>query len=93
MAVLLVLFIALAALGVLGFFVLGGVGRARRKAEADSEHILDAAFDGTPDVTFTVNMTTLSPETVVAGARERGYEMTNQLSNQYGPTALMFRRV
>lgn len=93
MAVLLVVFIAVALVGVLAFALLGRADRMRRKAEANSETVLDEAFDGRPDVTFTVNLTTLKPETVIAGAETRGYTLSHQLSNQYGPTALMFRRV
>jgi len=80
-------------LGVIGFVLLASTGRAQEKAESNADQILDASFDGTPDVTIPVNMRTLKYETIVAGAKRRGYKLVHQADNQYGPHTLMFEKV
>lgn len=80
-------------LGVFGAVLLGSVGKSQKKAEANADQILDAAFDGNPDVTFTLNMATLKYDTVVSGAKQRGYRLVHQADNQYGPHTLMFEKV
>lgn len=93
-AIIVILFalVALGLFGFFGFFFLASTSRAQRKAEATADTTLDAVFDGRSDVTYPVNMRTMKPETVIAGAEARGYQLTHQTSNQYGPTALMFRK-
>lgn len=91
--ILLLLVGGLALFGFFGFGVLGLVGRNQKKAEQNAEQILDDAFDGRPDVTFTINMQTLKYDTVVLGAKQRGYKLTHQADNQYGPHTLVFEKV
>jgi hypothetical protein len=79
-------------LGIFGAVLLGSVGRSQKKAEANADQILDESFDGRPDVTVTVNMSTLKYETVIAGAKQRGYKLAHQADNQYGPHTLMFEK-
>lgn len=86
------LLIGVALFGALGFFVLSGTNKVQKKAEANADQILDAAFDGSPDVTFTVNMQTLKPETVILGAKHRGYALLHQVDGKYGPQSLIFTK-
>lgn len=93
MIILVLLFGFLVLLGVFVFFVFGGlfkVDHDQKKAEANAKQILDATFDGRPDVTFTPHMRTLKYETVVLGAKERGYKLTHQAGNQY--STLVFEK-
>lgn len=59
-----------------GLFFLGE--RTGRKAEENAPAILDEAFDGREDVVFKVNMETPSYETVVLGAKQRGYRLSSE---------------
>lgn len=93
MIIVLLLLGVLAFFGMIVFFVFGGLFKVesdQKKAENDADRILDAAFDGRPDVTFTTHMRTLKYETVILGAKERGYKLTHQASGSYG--ALMFEK-
>lgn len=67
------------------------MGHARR---ANPAEILDEVFDGEQVVTFTTHRNTLTFETVVKGASERGYELTSQANvDQYGTVRdLVFTR-
>lgn len=79
--------------GLFGMLILGMVNRGQKKSEANAEQILNDAFDGSPDVTFKINMQTLKYETVIAGAKQRGYKLAHQADNQYGPHTLIFEKV
>lgn len=92
MAVVLLILIAVAAFGILGFVVLGATSRKQKNAEANSESILDRTFDGRENVTVDLGLATLKYETVINGAEKRGYTLTHEASNQYGPSKLMFRK-
>lgn len=75
------------------FVVFGGVLKVegdQKKAESHADTILDAAFDGRPNVTFNTSMRSLKYETVILGAHERGYKLTHQANGQYG--ALLFEK-
>lgn len=77
------------------WLVFGGVAlvnRGQKKSEANSEQILDEAFDGSPDVTFKINMQSVKYETVILGAKKRGYKLVHQADNQYGPHTLIFEK-
>lgn len=78
-----------------GFGLFVGAFRRRKKAEANAPAILDAAFDGRPDVAFTVNLETLPVDTVVIGAKQRGYRLVEKLQKSSSGEAwtLMFERV
>lgn len=82
--------------GMFAVFVFGGLFKVeadQKKAENNAEAILDAAFDGREDVTFQLHMRTLKYETVIAGAKRRGYKLMHQADGQYGPHTLMFEKV
>jgi len=64
--------------GWLGFGLFLHGERTRKRAEAEAPGILDAAFDGRADVVFKVNLETPSYETVVLGAKHRGYALTHE---------------
>lgn len=87
------LLLGVAAFGLLGIIVIGQANKGQKTAESQSEQILDATFDGRPDVTFTVNMRTLKYETVVLGAKQRGYKLVHQADNNYGPHTLIFEKI
>lgn len=85
--------IALAAFGFFGFLLLWRTEARQKKSEKNAEQILDEAFDGREDVTFTINFTTLKYGDVVTGAKQRGYRLAHQAENQYGPHTLIFEKV
>lgn len=64
--------------GAIGFGLFAYGEKARARAEKNAPTILDAAFDGRADVVFKVNLESPSFETVVLGAKERGYTLTSQ---------------
>lgn len=68
--------------------------RSRAKAEENAPAILDEAFDGSQDVVFKVNMETPSFETVVLGAKKRGYRLASQTNDTESGVAktLIFER-
>jgi hypothetical protein len=68
--------------------------RTRKRAEARAPEILDAAFNGSPQVVFEVNMETPSYETVVLGAMQRGYALIHETDTVEGGLAktLIFQR-
>ena len=79
-----------------GWLMLGGVAlvnKGQKKAEANSKQILDEAFDGSPNVTFKIHMQSVKYETVIIGAKARGYKLMHQADNQYGPHTLIFEKV
>lgn len=85
-AVIVVLVVGVAALGFFGFLMLGGIERKQRKAEANAAQILDAEFDGRPDVSVNVTMVGLKYDTYVIGAKQRGYRLLSDgRANGYGP--------
>jgi len=69
------------------------VGHDQSVAEKNSVAILDETFDGRPDVTFKLNMRTLKYETVIAGAKARGYKVAHEAGNPNGAMTLMFEKV
>lgn len=78
-----------------GWLMLGGVAlinKGQKKAESNAEQTLDAAFDGSPNVTFKINMQSVKYETVIIGAKSRGYKLIHQADNQYGPHTLIFEK-
>ncbi|GAA1323743.1 hypothetical protein ACFSWE_09570 [Leucobacter albus] len=85
--------LGLAAFGLFGFFVLLGTNKSQKSAEANSAQILDKAFNGEPTVTFKINMQSLKYETVVIGAKERGYKLEHQADGKYGPHTLIFEKL
>jgi len=93
MLIVIVLLLALMVFGLLGVFLLASTSTRQKRAERDAGSILDTAFDGREDVTFKVNMASLKYETVIAGAKARGYKLVHQAENQYGPHTLVFERV
>lgn len=67
------------------------VGRNERDAQARAPQILDDAFDGRRDVTFTVGPGRLRFDAVVLGARGHGYTLTGQSPpDSYGTQTLVF---
>lgn len=72
---------------------LGNVERDQTKAEQNARQILDYTFDGRPDVTFRLNMRTLKYETVIIGAKERGYDLAHQAGDPNGAMTLIFKKV
>lgn len=87
------LLIGVALFGLFGFLVLGGVSKGQKKSESNADQTLDAAFNGAPDVTFKINMQSVKYETVILGAKKRGYKLVHQADNQYGPHTLIFEKV
>lgn len=79
-----------------GWFMIGGVAlvnKGQKKAESNAEQTLDEAFNGAENVTFKINMQTVKYETVIIGAKKRGYKLIHQAENQYGPHTLIFEKI
>ena len=83
----------LAGFGIFGFWLLFRVERDQKKAEANADSALDALFDGRSDVTFSGHMRSLKYETVIVGAKERGYKLAQQAGNPKGALTLIFEKV
>lgn len=91
--------IGLVVLVIFGGLILAGIGafagggiffwmeRSRKKAEENAPAILNAAFDGGEDVVFKVNMETPSYETVVLGAKQRGYRFSSETNDSQSGSA------
>lgn len=94
MLIALVLFglLGLALFVVIVFVGVGKVGRDQKKAEANSEPALDALFDGSSDVTFTGHMRSMKYETVMLGAKKRGYTLAHQAGDPKQAFTLMFEK-
>lgn len=96
MVIALLVFGGLVFAAVFVVLVFAGVFKTERdqaSAERNATEILDKAFDGRPDVTFTTNMRSLKAETVVLGAKQRGYKLASQIINEYGYGPLIFEKV
>lgn len=87
------LLIGLSAFGFFGFVMLRGLSKAQAGAEAKAEQTLDEAFDGSENVTFAINVQSPKYETVVLGAKARGYKLIHQADNTYGPHTLIFEKM
>lgn len=81
--------------GFFGFGLFAYGEHARAKAEERAPAILDAAFDGRENVVYKVNMESVSFETAVLGAKERGYRLLSHTDDTPDGVAktLIFERV
>lgn len=79
-----VVLLVLAVIGIGGFAFFGAIGllardeKGRKTALANSERLLDGAFDGSKHVTYESTPRTLPVSAVVIGAEERGYRLLSQ---------------
>jgi len=73
-----------------GLFKLEG---DQAKAERNAAQILDETFDGRSDVSFNLHMRTLKYDTLVMGAKERGYKVSSQALNEYGAGTIIFEKL
>jgi len=87
------LLIGLVLFGLFGFLVLRGVNKGQKNSEANAEQILNSAFNGSKEVVFKITAQSVKYETVILGARKRGYKLIHQAENQYGPHTLIFEKV
>lgn len=83
---------ALILFGAFGIVILATINSGAKKSALNAEQILDSAFDGRDTVSFTINMQSVKYDTVVIGAKHRGYRLAHQAENQYGPHTLIFER-
>ena len=79
--------------GWLAIAIIIGTSRAQKKAIANAPKILDDAFNGDADVVFKINMESLPFETVVLGAKERGYRLASQSHQTDHAQTLIFERI
>lgn len=93
MELVLVGIVAIALVGWLIFGVAMKVGRDQSKAERNSDKILNDVFNGSDDVAFALHMRTLKYDTVIVGAKQRGYRLASQALNEHGAGTLIFERV
>ncbi|WP_433584546.1 hypothetical protein [Microbacterium hydrocarbonoxydans] len=91
-ALLLFGLLGLAAFGVFGFWTLFRLESDQKKAEANAEESLNALFDGTPDVTFSGGWRSMKYETVIVGAKKRGYKLAHQAGDPKRTFTLMFEK-
>lgn len=93
--------IALLLFGLLGlvafvaivFFGVFKVESDQNKAEKTADASLDALFDGRGDVTFSGHMRSMKYETVITGAKKRGYKLAHQGGDPKGAFTLIFEKV
>lgn len=95
MLIALILFglFGLAVIVVLVYVGIFKIGSDQKKAEASAPETLDALFDGRPDVTFKGHMRSMKFETVMAGAKKRGYRLAHQGGDTNGAFTLIFEKV
>lgn len=98
------LLVAVVVLLVLGAVLIGGLGflgaigllgreeKAQKRAEENAPVLLDEAFDGRDDVVYKAGPGTLKVETVVLGAKARGYRLLNQSDEPGNRKTLVFTR-
>lgn len=81
--------------GLLGGGIFFWTDRLQKKAEANAPALLDEAFDGAEDVVFKINLESLKYETVVLGAKRRGYRLASETDDSSSGSAktLIFERV
>jgi hypothetical protein len=81
--------------GWLGLALYLAGNRSQKKAEENAPDILDRAFTGAEDVVFKINMESPKYETVVLGAKARGYRLANETNDTASGNAktLIFERV
>ena len=91
LVVLVVLGIALFAMFFSG--VMLRTGSKQKKAAANAPVILDAAFDGRENVVVKTTWVSLPYEQFVLGAKERGYQLTNQTGTGNDGATLIFEKV
>ncbi len=91
-ALIAIVVIAVMGFGIFGFLILGKVSRDQSKAEANAGLALDALFDGRPDVTFSGHMRSMKYETVILGAKQRGYKLATQAGDPKGAFTLIFEK-
>lgn len=84
--------VALICFGLFGFGLLGKIERDQRKAERNADSKLDEMFDGSSDVTFSGHMRSMKYETVILGAKKRGYVVTHESGNPSGAFTLIFEK-
>lgn len=81
--------------GWLGLFLYLAGNRSQKKAEENAPAILDRAFTGDEDdVVFKINLESPKYETVVLGAKVRGYRLMNETNDTASGDAktLIFER-
>lgn len=74
------------------FFGVFKVDSDQKKAEANSKGSLDSLFDGRQSVTFSGHMRSMKYETVIVGAKERGYKLEHQAGDPKRAFTLIFER-
>lgn len=91
MLILLFVF-ALMALGVLGVAVIVSAGRQQKRAEGQAPELLDDLFDGDDQVVFRETYVSLSSDTVIAGAKSRGYRVADISTRDGNLSTIVFEK-
>jgi flagellar basal body-associated protein FliL len=78
--VIVVFILMFCAAGWIGFALFISGEKSKKKAEANAPEILDRAFVG-EDVVFKINDASPKYETVVLGAKARGYRLASQTND------------
>ncbi|MEV4777453.1 hypothetical protein [Microbacterium sp. LWH12-1.2] len=64
----------------------------QNKAEKNSGEALDKLFNGATDVTFSGHLRSMKYETVILGAKERGYKVAHQAGDPKATFTLIFEK-
>ncbi len=75
----------------IGMIVSGN--KSKKKAETNAPAILDEAFNESPTVVFKINSKSPEYETVVLGAKDRGYRILTQTDTSQITKTLIFEKV
>jgi hypothetical protein len=84
--IIVVVILMFCAAGWLGLALFLSGEKSKNKAEANAPEILDKAFVG-EDVVFKINDLSPKYETVVLGAKARGYRLANETNDTAGGSA------
>lgn len=92
--VVIVFILMFCAAGWIGFALFLSGEKSKKKAEANAPAILDKAFVGA-DVVFKINDASPKYETVVLGAKARGYRLSNETNDTTSGSAktLIFEKI
>lgn len=85
-AVVVIVILMFGIAGWVAIALIAGDSKGHRKAEENAPSILDAAFVGN-DVVFKVHPRSPKYETVVLGAKARGYRLVNETLDSSGGSA------
>lgn len=84
--------IGVIALPIIFLFMVGGIAAADGKAKTKTPELLDAAFDGRPQVVYETKVVGPQVKDVIEGADARGYDLVHNVPGSYSTATLTFQK-